>query len=65
MDLSIPDYLEHFMNTRPDLTSYGCYLEGMNDGDGLRLMKLVQRARKEGKYANLASFPCWLTMWTH
>eukprot|EP01086_Lenisia_limosa_P002738 TRINITY_DN16716_c0_g1_i1.p1 TRINITY_DN16716_c0_g1~~TRINITY_DN16716_c0_g1_i1.p1 ORF type:complete len:823 (-),score=332.00 TRINITY_DN16716_c0_g1_i1:881-3349(-) len=50
MDLSIPDYLEHFMNTRPDLTSYGCYLEGMNDGDGLRLMKLVQRARKEGKF---------------
>ncbi|KAJ3432681.1 coa binding domain containing protein [Anaeramoeba flamelloides] len=52
MDLSIADYLEHLIDS-PHLTSFGLYIEGLNKGDGIRLMKLVRRATQMGKFVTI------------
>jgi len=48
LDLSVTDFLEHYIEN-PDLTTFGLYIEGLADGEGIRLMNLVHRARKLDK----------------
>lgn len=48
LDLSVTDFLEFYID-RPDLTTFGLYVEGLSDGEGIRLMNLVRKARDIGK----------------
>ena len=49
MDLSVTDFFEHLLN-EDGISSYGLYIEGLNPGDGIRLMKLVEGAQERGKF---------------
>ncbi|KAL0232242.1 hypothetical protein PCE1_002584 [Barthelona sp. PCE] len=49
MDLSVTDFLEHFLNTDLDVSVFGCYMEGLNDLDGERFLELLKVARGKGK----------------
>ena len=49
MDLSVTDFFEHLLNEE-GISSYGLYIEGLNPGDGIRLMKLVEGAQEKGKF---------------
>ncbi|MBT3181909.1 MAG: hypothetical protein HN337_05300 [Deltaproteobacteria bacterium] len=49
MDLSVVDFLE-FLIDEDGLRCYGLYIEGLNEGDGLRLMKLIEAARENGRF---------------
>eukprot|EP01028_Stygiella_incarcerata_P013346 TRINITY_DN82188_c0_g1_i1.p1 TRINITY_DN82188_c0_g1~~TRINITY_DN82188_c0_g1_i1.p1 ORF type:complete len:838 (-),score=269.96 TRINITY_DN82188_c0_g1_i1:173-2467(-) len=53
MDLSATDFLEHFLGALPDVTTFAMYIEGLNEGDGIRLMNIVQEARRRGKFVIL------------
>jgi acyl-CoA synthetase (NDP forming) len=48
LDLSIPDFLEFYINDTK-LTSFGMYIEGLSDGEGIRLLNLVRKARSQGQ----------------
>jgi acyl-CoA synthetase (NDP forming) len=50
MDLSVTDFFEHLLSEK-EITSYGLYIEGLNPGDGIRLMKLIKTAHEKGKFA--------------
>ncbi|KAL0210193.1 hypothetical protein P9112_010277 [Eukaryota sp. TZLM1-RC] len=49
MDLSVTDFLEYLLD-KPDATTFALYIEGLNQGDGLRLMKLIKKAKSMGKF---------------
>ncbi|KAL0225543.1 hypothetical protein RCL1_003455 [Eukaryota sp. TZLM3-RCL] len=49
MDLSVTDFLEHLL-PHPDAQVFSLYIEGLNDGDGKRLMELITEARKLNKF---------------
>jgi len=48
LDLSVTDLLEHYIDL-PEITTYGLYIEGLSESEGIRLMNLVSEARKKGK----------------
>jgi len=48
LDLSVTDFLEYYIDD-PELTTYGLYVEGLSDGEGIRMMNLVRRAKELGK----------------
>ena len=48
LDLSVTDFLEHYVDL-PEITTYGLYMEGLSEGEGIRLMNLVAHARELGK----------------
>jgi len=48
MDLSLTDFMEAVME-EPEVEVLGLYIEGFQPGDGLRLARLVRRARQLGK----------------
>ena len=48
LDLSVTDFLEYYLE-RPDISSYGLYIEGLSDGEGIRMMNLVRKAHELGK----------------
>jgi acyl-CoA synthetase (NDP forming) len=48
LDLSVPDFLEFYLHD-PSLTTFGLYIEGLSDGEGIRLLNLVRKARSQGK----------------
>lgn len=50
MDLSVTDFFEYLISEK-EITSYGLYIEGLNPGDGIRLMKLIEKAQENGKIA--------------
>jgi acyl-CoA synthetase (NDP forming) len=49
MDLSVVDFLEALLDD-DRISTYGLYIEGLNPGDGIRLMELTQRAAAMGKF---------------
>ncbi|GIQ91124.1 hypothetical protein KIPB_014226, partial [Kipferlia bialata] len=51
LDLSVTDVMDYLIHSEeaPDVSVYGLYIEGLNDGDGCRLMQLVAEARAKGK----------------
>ncbi len=49
MDLSVVDFLEALLDD-DRISTYGLYIEGLNPGDGIRLMELSQIAAKKGKF---------------
>ncbi|KAG9390332.1 CoA-binding domain containing protein [Carpediemonas membranifera] len=55
LDLSVTDFLEHMLNDPQyeDVSTFGLYVEGFQDTDGLRLMKLVSEAAQMGRYVVL------------
>jgi acyl-CoA synthetase (NDP forming) len=48
LDLTLTDFLEHYLED-PSLTTFALYIEGLGDGEGIRLMNLVRRATTLGK----------------
>ncbi|OHS94754.1 CoA binding domain containing protein [Tritrichomonas foetus] len=48
LDLSVTDFLEHYLDNK-EITTYGLYIEGLSDGEGIRLMNLVRKAKSQGK----------------
>lgn len=50
MDLSVTDFFEYLLN-EDEIKIYGLYIEGLNPGDGLRLMQLIKKAKADGKTA--------------
>lgn len=48
MDLSVTDFLEYLMNEK-GVDTFGLYIEGLNRGDGLRLMELISAAGRTGR----------------
>lgn len=49
MDLSVVDFFEYLIDDK-DIQVFAIYIEGLKDGDGLRLMGLTERAREMGKH---------------
>ncbi|KAL0241635.1 hypothetical protein GEMRC1_006870 [Eukaryota sp. GEM-RC1] len=49
MDLSVVDFLEYLLE-KEGVDVYVLYIEGLNDGDGIRLLKLIQLAKEKGKF---------------
>lgn len=49
MDLSVTDFFEYLMQAE-GIAVYGLYIEGLNPGDGLRLMRLIEEAQAQGKF---------------
>ena len=49
MDLSVADFLEYLLGEE-GITTYGLYIEGLNPGDGLRLMRLIEAAQERGRF---------------
>lgn len=49
MDLTASDFLEYFLDHEPVVKVFACYMEGMQPGEGERFLRLVRRARSEGK----------------
>ena len=49
MDLSVVDFLEALLDD-DRISTYGLYIEGLNPGDGIRLMELTQLAARKGKF---------------
>ncbi len=52
MDLSVVDFLEFLIEDK-HIDCYGLYIEGLKPGEGLRLMRLLDRARLAGKHVVL------------
>ncbi|HPM42203.1 MAG TPA: hypothetical protein PLY45_07185, partial [bacterium] len=50
MDLSVTDFFEELVKEE-GISAYGLYIEGLNRGDGIRLMRLVEGAQARGKFA--------------
>lgn len=48
IDLTISDYFE-FLKDDPDLYLYAFYVEGFQEGDGLRFAKILKEVKKSGK----------------
>jgi acyl-CoA synthetase (NDP forming) len=48
MDLTVSDYLE-FLLDDDQLTTFGLYIEGLKEGDGLHLIQLCEKASTMGK----------------
>lgn len=48
LDLSVTDFLEYYID-RPDIDTFGLYIEGLSDGEGIRMMNLVRKAHTLGK----------------
>ncbi|EAX98943.1 CoA binding domain containing protein [Trichomonas vaginalis G3] len=48
LDLSVTDFLEHYVDL-PDITTFGLYIEGLGDGQGISLMNVVKHANDIGK----------------
>jgi acetyltransferase len=48
LDLSNPDFLEYFIRDT-SITSFGLYIEGLFDGEGVRMINLVRKARSQGQ----------------
>jgi acyl-CoA synthetase (NDP forming) len=48
LDLTVVDLLEFYIDD-PKMTTFALYIEGLTDGDGIRLMNLVSRAREMNK----------------
>ncbi len=55
MDLSVTDFLDHMLQEEKyeDINTFGLYIEGFKDLDGIRLMKLISEAARRGKYVVL------------
>lgn len=49
MDLSVTDFFEHLLNEE-GVDVYGLYIEGLNPGDGTRLMRLIDKVMNEGRF---------------
>jgi acyl-CoA synthetase (NDP forming) len=49
MDLTASDFMEYFLEYEPHVKVFACYMEGVQPGEGERFLKLVRRARSEGK----------------
>jgi len=52
MDLSVVDFFEFLIDDK-NIDCYGLYIEGLKPGEGLHLMKLLDRARSLGKHTVL------------
>jgi len=48
MDLTVTDFVEHLL-TRDEVNVIVLYVEGFKEMDGLRLARLIQRGRKQGR----------------
>jgi acyl-CoA synthetase (NDP forming) len=49
MDLTAADFMEYFLDHEPRVKVFACYMEGVQPGEGERFLRLVRRARAEGK----------------
>jgi acyl-CoA synthetase (NDP forming) len=48
LDLTVTDFLEYFINDS-NVTTYGLYIERLNEYEGIRLINLVKKVHDQGK----------------
>jgi acyl-CoA synthetase (NDP forming) len=48
LDLSVTDFLEYYVD-REEITTFAVYIEGLSEGEGIRLMNIVRHAHELGK----------------
>lgn len=49
MDLTASDFFEYYLEHEPDAQTFAFYIEGFQPGEGERFLRLVRRARGEGR----------------